>query len=219
MSRRWLYVLLLAPSLALAAGAAKPVDPVFAHAAEASELTQMLAPVTRQLSGAAGLQGEFTQQNFLHELPRPLTSSGTFLVSRGLGVDWHTLQPFDAEVVLTPQALIQRSGGNSETLGADQQAGLGAVARTFDALFTLDLPQLTRRFTLYGVQGADRWTLGLKPRDAALATHLSAVVVTGSDRPSQVTLYQASGDRTEIRFAHVRVMQKLTTVQRQRLSP
>lgn len=220
--KRWLALLLLAPTLAFAAGGS-PVDsalnPVFDHPADTAQMKQMLAPVTRRLDGAAALRGQFTQRNLLHGLPQPLRSSGDFLVARGLGVDWHTLKPFDAEVVLTPQALIQRSGGTTQTLGADQQPGLAAVARTFDAMFTLDLPQLAQRFKLYGSQNGKGWTLGLKPRDAVLAAHLAAVVVSGSDHPNQVTLYQAEGDRTEIVFSNVEVMPALSKAQRQRFSP
>lgn len=218
--KRWLAVLLLmvAPSLVVAAGS-PPLNPVFDHPTDARQMQQMLASVTKRLNGAAALQGQFSQRNHLHGLPQPLRSSGDFLVARGLGVDWHTLMPFDAEVVLTPQALIQRSGGSIQTLGADQQPGLAAVARTFDAMFTLDLPQLAQRFKLYGSQNDKGWTLGLKPRDAALAAHLAAVVVTGSDHPAQVTLYQAEGDRTEIVFSNVEVIPALSKAQRKRFSP
>lgn len=221
---RWLVVLLLmtAPILAAAAGgptSSPSLNPVFNHPANTAQMKQMLASVNQRLDGAAALQGQFTQRNHLHGLPLPLRSSGDFLVARGLGVDWHTLKPFAAEVVLTPQALIQRSGGTTQTLGADQQPGLAAVARTFDAMFTLDLPQLAQRFKLYGSPNDTGWVLGLKPRDAALAAHLAAVVVSGSDHPDQVTLYQAGGDRTEIVFSNVEVVPALSQAQRQRFSP
>jgi len=222
--RRWLPMLALLSALAPAtAPASTPAAsdrlPVFAHPATAAQLAQLLAPVAQPLKGAVGLQGHFAQLNHLHDLPQPLQSSGNFLVARGLGVDWHTRQPFDAEVVLTAKALIQRSGGDVQVLGADQQPGLAAVSRTFDALFTLDLPQLSQRFKLYGVQDQQGWVLGLKPRDAALADHLAAVVVRGHDRPAEVTLYQADGDHTEIRFSDVDVLQALTAAQRKSFAP
>lgn len=217
---RWFPILLLTLVPSLVAAANSPLlNPVFDHPADPARLQQMLAPVTQRLDGATALRGQFVQHNYLHGLPVPLLSLGDFLVARGLGVDWHTLKPFDAEVVLTPQALIQRSGGSTQTLGADEQPGLAAVARTFDAMFTLDLPQLARRFNLYGSQSGEGWILGLKPRDAALAAHLRAVVVSGSNHPDQVTLYQAGGDRTEIMFSNVDVIHSLSKAQRQRFSP
>lgn len=216
--RQWLPLLALLPALAFAAAPADRL-PVFAHPAAAAQLVQLLAPVTQPLKGAAGLQGHFAQLNHLHDLPQPLQSSGDFLVARGLGVDWHTRQPFDAEVVLTARALIQRSGGDVQVLGAEQQPGLAAVSGTFDALFTLDLPQLSQRFKLYGVQDPQGWVLGLKPRDSALAEHLAAVVVRGRDRPAEVTLYQANGDHTEIRFSDVDVLPALTAAQRKSFAP
>jgi hypothetical protein len=202
----------------LAAGAeqTQPVDPVFTHPASAQELEQMLGTATQTLRQAAALRGEFSQRKFLHELPQPLNSSGDFLVARGLGVSWHTRAPFDSDLVLTPQALVQRDAG-AEALRVDAatQPGLGAVAQVFDALFALDLPQLAQRFTLYGEPGKDGWILGLKPREAALAQAMSAVVVQGRSEPQRIELYEASGDRTEILFSHQAAVAALTDAERQ----
>ncbi|MDN5873874.1 MAG: outer membrane lipoprotein carrier protein LolA [Sinobacteraceae bacterium] len=209
--------------LACSAVQAKPVDQVaavFNHPAEKARLATMLEPVTHALHGAAAVQGHFRQRNFLHGLPQPLESSGTFMVARGLGVDWHVLKPFNAETILTATRLVQKNAdGSEQILGADHQPGLAAVERTFDAMFTLDLDQLEQRFKLYGQEKDGTWTLGLKPRDAALAAHLRAVVIVGDEHPQQVTLYQAGGDRTEIRFADVSVDAKLNAAQRRLFQP
>lgn len=194
-----------------------PVDPVFEHPASARDLEKMLGPATQALRQAAALRGEFSQRKFLHELPQPLVSSGDFLVARGLGVIWHTRVPFDSELVLTPQALVQRDAG-AEALRVDAatQPGLGAVAQVFDALFALDLPQLGQRFSLYGEPGKDGWILGLKPREAALAQAMSAVVVQGRAEPQHIVLHEASGDRTEIEFSHQTAAASLSDAERQR---
>ncbi|HEU0198760.1 MAG TPA: outer membrane lipoprotein carrier protein LolA [Nevskiaceae bacterium] len=193
---------------------------MFTHPAAVATLTKMLSATTQTLKRAAAVQGRFVQRTFLHDLPQPLQSSGDFLVARGLGVDWHTLKPFDAATILTPSAVIQRAAdGHTQVLAANRQPGLHAIVNTFDALFTLDLSRLARRFSLFGVQGSGGWTLGLKPRAAALAAHLTAVVVTGGEYPRDVTLYQAGGDRTEIRFVGVSVEPHLDAAQRKRFEP
>jgi hypothetical protein len=200
---RVLAACLLACATGFAHADLAATDPVFGHPASAQELETMLGPATQELRQAAALRGEFSQRKFLHELPQPLLSSGDFLVARGLGVAWHTRVPFDSELVLTPQALVQRDAGAAPTrVDASTQPGLGAVAQVFDALFALDLPKLTERFELYGQRGKDGWILGLKPRDAALAKAMTAVVVQGRAQPQHILLYEAGGDRTEIVFSH-----------------
>jgi hypothetical protein len=201
--KRLLAVLLLTLSAANVEAAAV-ADPVFEHPASAQDLEKMLGPATQALRRAAALRGEFSQRKFLHELPQPLNSSGDFLVACGLGVIW-------------PQALVQRDAGTEAMrVDASTQPGLGAVAQVFDALFALDLPQLDQRFSLYGEPGKDGWILGLKPRDAALAQAMSAVVVQGRAEPQHIVLHEANGDRTEIEFSHQTAAPALSDADRQR---
>ncbi len=192
-------------------------DPVFAHPAAAKELDALLGPAAHALGGAAAVRGAFSQRKFLRELPQPLTSSGEFLVARGSGIDWHTKVPFDSDLVLTPQAMVQRDGGaEAMRVDASTQPGLGAVEQVFDALFALDMPKLAERFTLYGLRGKDGWTLGLKPRDAALAKMIDAVVINGSEQPQRIVLHETNGDRTEINFSHQSALGSLSEADRQR---
>lgn len=197
------------------------VPAVFAHAASAEQLQAMLGPAGTRLRSAAVLRGPFTQRKRLHELPQPLVSNGEFLVARGLGVDWHTQKPFDASVVLTPRALIQRGAdGSTKRISADEQPGLRAVGEVFDALFTLDLAKLGQTFELYGEPGEQgAWTLGLVPREAAFAKVMSRIVVSGAAQPARIALYERSGDRTEIEFGKLETQDALAEADRKRFAP
>ncbi len=219
---------LLAFVTAASAAAAEPANParpiaetVFDHAATPEQLGALLSPAARELKSAAALRGAFTQRKFLRELPQPLVSSGEFLVARGLGVDWHTLKPFDSSVVLTPQALVQRGAdGSSKRVTADRQPGLGAVGQVFDALFTLDIGQLAETFTLYGESGAkSAWTLGLVPKEPAFAKVMNRILVTGAAQPNRIVLFEGSGDRTEIEFGAVTALRELAETDRKRFTP
>jgi hypothetical protein len=156
----------------------------------------------------------------LHELPQPLQSSGEFLVARGAGVDWHTLKPFDSEVLMTPKALIQRGpDGKPQRVNASQQPGLAAVSQVFDALFALDIDTLSQSFRLFGEKDASStggWRLGLVPREPAFAKVIARIVVNGADEPKLITLFEASGDRTEIELADIKTATALTDADRQR---
>ncbi|MDB5986543.1 MAG: hypothetical protein JWR16_1596 [Nevskia sp.] len=201
-----------------AADAALPE--VFQHPATAQELATLLSAVGKTTRAAAALRGNFIQRKYLHELPQPLLSSGQFLVARGAGVDWHTQKPFDAAVLLTPQALIQRGAdGKQQRVDASQQPGLAAVAQVFDALFALDIDKLGQSFTLFGQKDgkdAGAWLLGLTPREPAFAKVIARIVVSGATEPKLITLFEASGDRTEIELAGVSAQAALADADRQR---
>lgn len=198
---------------------AAAIAEVFQHPASAAELTTLLGGVAKTRSAAAVLRGNFVQRKFLHELPQPLLSSGEFLVARGTGVDWRTHKPFESEVVMTPKALIQRGpDGKPQRVNASQQPGLAAVSQVFDALFALDIDQLAQSFTLFGEKdggSAGGWWLGLVPREPAFAKVIARIVVNGAAEPKLITLFEASGDRTEIALADISAQDTLADTDRQ----
>ena len=216
----------IAPAMAAeptsgSAPASAVVPPVFEHPASSEQLAKILGPAASALKSSAVLRGGFTQRKYLRELPQPLVSSGEFVVARGLGVDWHTQKPFDATVVLTPQALIQRGAdGSSKRVSSDQQPGLRAVGEVFDALFTLDLAQLGQTFALFGEAGdKSAWTLGLVPREAAFAKVMNRIQITGTTQPGRIVLFEGSGDRTEIELGAVSSQKALADADRKLFAP
>lgn len=216
MRRACPLALLLA--LSGAGAAADAPDPVFDHPAPAAQLSGLLGTSVSALGQAAAVRGDFSQRKILRELPQPLVSSGDFLVARGLGVAWHTRVPFDSELILTPQALVQREGGGQATrMDASSQPGLEAVEQVFGALFALDLPRLSERFELYGQRSGSRWTLGLKPREAALSQVVTAVVISGEAQPQKIVLHEANGDRTEIVLSRQSLLPALSEAERRHL--
>ena len=79
--------------------------------------------------------GRFTHQKHLTEIPQPLTATGEFTYARGLGVYWHTLQPFDSVFVLTQQGIVQRDeGAETVRLSAQEQPAVRVIADIFLAL-------------------------------------------------------------------------------------
>jgi hypothetical protein len=189
----WLLPMLLCAALARAA------DP-FAHPASGEALLK--GPLSRpaaQLARAQVLSGEFTHHKHLREIARPLTAKGDFTFARELGVYWHTRQPFDSVVVLTPSGILEKAeGAQTLQLSADDQPAVRMIASVFLALFTLDVANLEKNFELSAVTEGERWTLGLKPRDGAIGSVFARATVSGRKDVEQVVLTDAQGDRTVI---------------------
>jgi hypothetical protein len=193
MKRAWLLPLLLCCAVA---GAADP----FAHPVSGEALLKgTLSRPAERLSKTQVLSGRFMHARHLRELPKPLIATGEFRFARALGVYWHTQQPFDSVVVLTPSGILEKAEGSQMMrLSADDQPAVRMIANVFLALFMLDMTSLEKNFELSSVDEGARWTIGLKPRGAAIANVFTRATVSGTNDVEQVVLTDAHGDRTII---------------------
>ncbi|HKY91723.1 MAG TPA: outer membrane lipoprotein carrier protein LolA [Nevskiaceae bacterium] len=213
---RWLAACLLL----VAWGPAVSGGDVFAHPATPAQLLELVGPSARTLAAQPVLAGTFAQRKFLRELPTPLRSDGDFVFSKELGVVWHTVRPFDSELVLTREGMTQRAqGAQTARVDAAQQPAVRVSVELFFALFALDVDRLAADFELFATKAGEGWQLGLRPRPgAALAAAFSSVVIDGAQRMTRVELVEANGDRSEIDLLTMDRLPHLTDEQRRQLS-
>ncbi len=160
--------------------------------------------VHERLKVAPVLRGEFEQTKTLKGFRNPLVSKGEFLVARGQGVWWHTLQPFESTLVVTPTKLFTRNadGSASNLMDAQAEPGLQQVNALIFSLLAADVDGLADRFTVVSQPvGAVGWTLVLTPRDANIAKFLVRATLAGERDVQSVRIDEARGDVTQIRFA------------------
>jgi hypothetical protein len=195
--RRSLCALLL--SLLVTTAQAADVDP-FQHPTTGSALLETtLAVPARNLGNAKVLNGRFIHRKHLAEVPQPLLANGEFTYARGLGVYWHTQQPFDSVFILTQQGIVQRDeGAETVRMSAHDQPAVRVIADIFLALFTLDVSSLSSTFDLFGKSQGERWILGLRPKSATIGSVFKQATITGAKDVEQVVLIDAHGDRTII---------------------
>lgn len=190
--------------LLLVCTAACAADP-FAHPATGKALLEgALGGPAARLAQTQSLSGKFTHEKHLREVARPLTSTGEFVFARELGVYWHTQKPFDSEVVLTRNGILEKvERSQTLQLSAGDQPAVRMIANVFLALFTLDMASLERDFELSSVSEGAHWTIGLKPRAGAIAAVFTQATVSGAADVEQVVLTDAHGDRTVIQLSGV----------------
>jgi hypothetical protein len=185
--------------LLVATAQAADVDP-FQHPTSGSALLgTTLAVPAQSLGNAKVLTGRFVHQKHLSEVPQPLLANGEFTYARGLGVYWHTQQPFDSVFILTQQGIVQRDeGAETVRLSAQDQPAVRVIADIFLALFTLDVTSLSSTFDLFGKSQGERWIVGLRPKSAAIGSVFKQATITGAKDVEQVVLVDVHGDRTII---------------------
>lgn len=179
-------------------------DP-FDHPAGGSALlgTTLAVPASH-LANTKLLTGRFVHKKYLAEVPQPLIANGQFTYARGLGVHWHTRQPFDSVFVLTQRGIVQRDeGAETIRLSAQDQPAVRVIADVFLALFTLDVSSLSATFDLFGKSQGERWIVGLRPKSATIGSVFKEATITGAKDVEQVVLIDAHGDRTLIELKDI----------------
>jgi len=146
------------------------------------------AAVRQRLQLAPVVQGAFEQTKTIKGFRNALQSHGEFMVARGQGVWWHTQQPFEATLVVTPSRIFTRAADGTSSNVADAQAEPG-LRQVNELVFSL-------------LSAATGWTLTLTPRDANVAKFLAKATIAGDRFVQTVRIDEARGDTTQIRFSH-----------------
>lgn len=162
--------------------------------------------ITRDVARPAVLRGVFNQEKQVAGFRNPLRSQGTFVVARERGVIWSTLEPFPSELVITAERILsrQRDGSTRVELDAREQPAMRSVNAILFALMSGDVQALSRQFTVQARRDGNTWILALTPKSPMLAKAFASLELRGDRYVRQVTIMEASNDRTLITFSSLR---------------
>lgn len=168
-----------------------------------SSLPDWLTEAARRMDNAAVIRGDFEQIKTIKGFKKPLLSRGRFLIARGQGIQWLTLEPFPSTLVVTRERLITVTEGGVQQMDARQEPGLRAVNELLMAVLGGDLRALSKRFQVDGaLLGSQGWRMTLVPKDEALRRFIARIDMEGDRYVQQVRLTEGAGDESRIRFAH-----------------
>jgi hypothetical protein len=182
-------VLLLVGLRAVATTMAPPV-----LAAPAIEVTPLVK--------GQSLRGRFEQQRFLQGFQAPLKSSGTFVLSPGLGLIWKTETPFALTTVMSPAGLVQEVGGR-ETMRLPS-ARIPFMSKLYAMLggaLTGDWEGLSSAFNITRKAEGKGWRLKLEPMRADdPSMPIRMMDLHGSRFLEDVDVVKPNGDHDRIVF-------------------
>ena len=162
----------------------------------------LAAQVKAKLADAAVQKGSFEQSKQVKGFKRPLKSSGTYVVTRGKGVEWNTLKPFPSELVVTADEISSKQGGAEVfRLDAKTEPTVRLITQLLFSLLAGDLAALESQFIAKGEVGAERWSIVLEPKSDALKKVFTTISLEGDQQVRSVLLKEFSGDSTTIQLA------------------
>lgn len=164
---------------------------------------QALQQLTAQVQQQSRVAGQFEQRKNLAMLKNPVISRGEFLLQT-TQFDWHIQTPFDIAYRFADNRLERTMDGETEAVEASAEPALYGFFSFFFSLFSLSEASLEKYFIVY-YQPLDeqRWVMGLKPRQSAIARSLQTLTINGTGTDiGQVSLVEASGDTTELLFTY-----------------
>jgi len=157
-----------------------------------------LQQLSEQLAKPQVIHGDFIQEKHLRALPRPLTSTGTFVLAKDHGLLWQLKTPLQQDYRITALGIARRNGTSWQMLpgksaGAEQN-------RLFLAVLQGDSSGLQRDFDLQLQGEAKDWKLTLTPRSLLLKQIFTRINIDGGELVQRIELQETQGDSTLLKM-------------------
>lgn len=171
-----------------------------------------LDDLSKQLAEPVVIKGPFTQEKHLRALPRPLVSTGQFVLARDQGLLWLLQTPLKQDYRLDAQGIARRDPNGWQRLpnksaGAEQN-------RLFFAVLQGDSSGLQRDFDLSLQGDAQHWQLRLTPRSLLLKQVFTHIDIDGGQFVERIQLVETQGDSTVLRMPSSRSASNLNDTER-----
>ncbi|MGP4954901.1 outer membrane lipoprotein carrier protein LolA [Pseudomonas helleri] len=157
-----------------------------------------LQQLSDQLARPQVIHGDFIQEKHLRALPKPLTSTGTFVLAKDHGLLWQLNSPLKQDYRITALGIARRNGSEWQMLpgksaGAEQN-------RLFLAVLQGDSSGLQRDFELHLQGQPTQWTLTLTPRSLLLKQVFTQINIDGGELVQRIELQETQGDSTVLKL-------------------
>lgn len=195
-SNRWIAAIMASTLVAGAHSAA-------VRAAEtALPLDTLMHELAQRHSGHAA----YVERQYLAILERPLESSGELFYEAPGRIEKRTWLPKPGSLILDRDTVRIQRGAHTYTVALRDYPQLAPLLASIRGTLAGDRGALEQSYTVAFESTTDRWTLGLVPRDPAVAAVVARIRITGAGATvHEIEMQQADGDRS------VMTIQELTS--------
>jgi Outer membrane lipoprotein carrier protein LolA-like len=158
-----------------------------------SDLDRLMGALAQRKHGHV----TFAEKKFIALLDRPVESSGELLYDAPDRLEKKTFQPKPESLVLEGGIVSAQRGRHHYVLDLRQYPQVVPFIESIRATLAGDRPALERAFKIDFAGVFDRWTLGLTPLDAKLASTVKDIHIEGEkDLIHSVEIRESDGDRS-----------------------
>ena len=180
-------------ALLLVAMVAAPCGAIAPAAEGDARLDALMSALAQRRHGHA----TFIEHQYLAIIKRPLVSSGELYYDAPGRLEKRTLAPKPGSLLLDAGTVTVTLGKRTHALSLHDYPQLASLLESIRATLAGDRTALEQQFTLSPQFAGDDWTLGLVPRDAAVATIVARIRIAGvGDSVQEVEVRRADGDRS-----------------------
>ncbi|MHA3049780.1 LolA family protein [Acinetobacter sp. ANC 4641] len=157
--------------------------------------------IFQQVSATPIVHAHFEQQKKLTSLNKTYVSKGNVVFSKQQGVLWQMQTPVQADLVVTPQKLVQKTQRTMSQINV-QQSPYGSVATLFLQLMAGDEKALASNFNIVSATHNNQaWAVTLTPKSSLFKKLFNQVNVQGGRYVNQIVIQEKDRNITQIHFS------------------
>jgi hypothetical protein len=171
-----------------------------AHSAATAEQSQVLQ-IFQQLSATPLVRANFEQKKQLAALNKTFVSKGTILFSKNQGVLWGIQQPVRADLIVTPQKIVQKTQRTHSQIEVGSSP-YASVATMFLQLMAGDRSALEKNFNVVSARyTAAQWNVALTPKSNLFKKLFVRVDAQGQRFVNRLVITEKDNSTTTIVFS------------------
>lgn len=160
--------------------------------------------IFKQLSQTSLVRAQFEQQKKLASLNKTFVSNGTVVFSKTNGVLWQLQRPVQADLVVTPKKLVQKTAKTMSQLDV-VQSPYGSVATLFLQLMSGNQAVLDQHFSIAQSSITPQgWSIRLMPKSTLFKKLFVQVDIRGQQYVNQIVILEQGNNSTTINFSQQR---------------
>lgn len=186
-------------SVAFAAGAAPDVFK--------KPLTESSKPALQQslsvLTSSPLTVGNFKQTRSIKKLNREFVSTGSFAIDRDAGILWDTQKPFASVLWVGDNSIVQWDSARNakKTMSAKDTPVFAEFSKTIQSVFSGKFDELDRNFKIFFEQSGENFSVGLVPKEKAVARVIASILLEGRAELEKVTIVDGEGNPVVYEFS------------------
>ncbi|WP_284115191.1 LolA family protein [Acinetobacter pittii] len=169
-----------------------------------------ITQIFQQLSQSSTVRADFEQQKKLASLNKTFVSNGSLLFvsngsllfSKSYGVAWQIKRPVQADLIVTPTKLVQKTQRTFSQIQVDQSP-YSSVATLFLQLMSGNEQALAKNFNVVSANYSPAgWSMSLTPKSSLFKKLFVRVDAQGQQYVNQIVITEKANNLTTIRFSH-----------------